>query len=106
MHGKYVGKVKKFQVGFVWSFFEKNDKKLTTHEKVPQQAVSMVSGLSSTTYQEKLREFRLESLEDKRNKRDMDQPFKILGGIDKVAKKPCLYYLVWKNKDHYEWGIP
>ena len=27
MHGKYVGKVKKFQVGFVWSFFEKNDKK-------------------------------------------------------------------------------
>ena len=27
MHGRYLGKVKKFQVGFVGSFFEKNDKK-------------------------------------------------------------------------------
>ena len=27
MQGRYLGKVKKFQVGFVGSFFEKNEKK-------------------------------------------------------------------------------
>ena len=53
-------------------------------EDVQRRAVRMVSGLSSTTYEEKLQELGLTTLEERRHQADMCQTFKILHGIDHV----------------------
>ena len=47
-------------------------------EKVQKRAISMTSGLSGSTYEEKLREVGLTSLEERRKKGDMIQVWKIL----------------------------
>ena len=44
----------------------------------------MISGLRAETYEEKLRELNLETLEARRTKLDMIQTFKILKGYDNV----------------------
>ena len=53
-------------------------------EKVQIRAVSMVSGLKGRTYDEKLHELGLDSLEYRRKRFDMVQVYKILNGFDKV----------------------
>ncbi len=49
------------------------------HQK---RALKMVSGLKGTTYEEKLKELGLTSLEERRHQIDMTQTFKIIHGID------------------------
>ena len=56
-------------------------------ERVQKRAVSMISGLRGTNYEEKLKELGLESLEDRRTKLDLVQTYKILHGFDKVDSK-------------------
>ena len=56
-------------------------------EKVQKRTVNMISGLIANTYEEKLIELNLESLEYRRTKLDMVQTFKILKNIDKVDER-------------------
>ncbi len=53
-------------------------------EKIQRRAVSMVSGLKSESYEEKLLELDLPTLEERRHHADMVQTFKIVKGIDRV----------------------
>jgi hypothetical protein len=55
-------------------------------EKVQRRAISMISGLRSQQYEEKLRELGLCSLDERRHQLDMTQTFKILKGVDNVNK--------------------
>jgi ribonuclease P/MRP protein subunit RPP40 len=66
-----------------WSPWLEADKAVL--EKIQQRAVSMVSGLKGTTYEEKLKELGLTSLEERRHQIDMTQTFKIIRSFDKVS---------------------
>jgi hypothetical protein len=55
-------------------------------EKVQRRAVSMVSGLNGRTYEERLEELNMVTLEERRHQTDMAQVFKIVHGIDDVNK--------------------
>ena len=66
----------------VWSPWLECDKKVV--EDVQKRMVRMISGLSGQTYEEKLNEIGLHSLEYRRDKADMVQVFKMLKGIDNV----------------------
>ena len=68
----------------VWNPWSKQD--VDNLEKVQKRAVGMISGLKGVTYEEKLTELGLDSLESRRKRTDMIQTFKILAGIDKVEK--------------------
>lgn len=48
--------------------------------------MSMVSGLSGTTYEEKLAELGMLTLQERHNQADMVQVYKILQGHDNVEK--------------------
>ena len=67
-----------------WSPWQEADKECL--EKVQKRAVSMVSGLSSAQYEDRLKELGLTTLEERRHQLDMLQTFKILAGKDKVDK--------------------
>jgi hypothetical protein len=53
-------------------------------EKIQRRAVTMVSGLKGESYEEKLLELGLPTLEERRRQADMIQTFKIVRGIDRV----------------------
>ncbi len=57
-------------------------------EKVQRRVVAMVSGLRGVTYEERLEEFEITTLEERRHRAraDMLQVFKILIGKDNVDK--------------------
>ena len=65
-----------------WSPYHKAD--MEKLEKVQKRAVSMMAGLRSKNYADKLKEIGLTSLEDRRSRGDMIQTFRIINGIDKV----------------------
>ena len=54
-------------------------------EKVQSRAVNLVSGLNRGSYEEKLRELGMVTLEARRTKSDLIETFKILKGISKVS---------------------
>ena len=47
----------------------------------------MISGLNGSSYEEKLQELGLETLEERRKRLDLIQTFKIVKGFDKVDSK-------------------
>jgi ribonuclease P/MRP protein subunit RPP40 len=53
-------------------------------EKIQRRAVNMVSGLKAGTYEEKLKELGLTTLEERRHQADMTQVYKILMEKDVV----------------------
>ena len=55
-------------------------------ERVQKRAVKMVSGLRAKSYEEKLKELGITSLEERRNQLDMLQTYKIMNGKDNVAR--------------------
>ncbi len=65
-----------------WSPWSEADKGVL--EKIQRRAVGMVSGLKGQSYEEKLLELNLPSLEERRLQADMVQTFKIVKGIDRV----------------------
>ena len=65
-----------------WS--PRNQGDIETLEKVQKRMVSMIPGLQGDSYEEKLRELHLMSLESRRNRTDMVTTYKILTGIDNV----------------------
>jgi hypothetical protein len=66
-----------------WSPWTEEDKKVI--EDVQRRAVRMISGLTGSTYEEKLEEIGLCTLEERRHQADMLQVYKILHGHDKAA---------------------
>ena len=65
-------------------------------EKVQKRAVRMISGLTGQTYEEKLVELNLPSLEMRRYQSDMIQTFKIIKNIDAVESSSW-FNLVGEN---------
>ena len=65
-----------------WSPWSEADKKCI--ESVQQRAVRMVSGLVGNTYEERLLELGMTSLEERRHQADMHQVYKIIKGVDHV----------------------
>ena len=57
---------------------------ITCLKSVQRRAVAMVSGLKGTTYEEKLSELGLTTLEERRHQQDMAQAHKILTGADRT----------------------
>jgi hypothetical protein len=68
-----------------WNPWTQHDKE--TLEKVQRRAVGMVSGLRGETYEEKLVELGLTTLEERRHQADMLQVYKILTGKDNVRSE-------------------
>jgi hypothetical protein len=68
--------------GQSWSPWTAKDK--DTLERVQRRAISMVSGLRSPEYEERLKELEMMTLEERRHQSDMLQVFKILQGHDNV----------------------
>ena len=65
-----------------WSPWSASDRQVL--EKVQKRAIKMVSGLTANTYEGRLAELGLLSLEARRVKYDLVQTFKILHGYDRV----------------------
>jgi len=53
-------------------------------EKVQRRATKLVGGLKDKSYEERLRILGIISLEEKRNRGDLIQVFRIVKGFDKV----------------------
>ena len=70
-----------------WSAHQQSE--ISMLEKVQIRAVNSISGLKGATYKEKLKELNLLSLEDRRNRADMIQVYKILHKLDDVD------YQIW-----------
>jgi hypothetical protein len=68
-----------------WSPWTQQDKELL--EKVQKKAVGMVSGLRGATYEDKLKELDLTTLEERRHQADMLQVYKIMAGKDNVQSE-------------------
>jgi hypothetical protein len=66
--------------------FDCNQADIECLERVQQRAVGMVSGLKGRTYEEKLLELNMVSLQERRHQLDMVQVYKIMTGKDKVQK--------------------
>jgi ribonuclease P/MRP protein subunit RPP40 len=56
-------------------------------ERIQKRVVNMVSGLQGKTYEERLAECGLTTLEERRRRGDMIQTWKIIHGVDNVDKK-------------------
>ena len=65
-----------------WSSWLQED--IETLEKVQCGAINLVVGLRGRTYEEKLVELGMRTLENRRKRLDLAQTFKIFKGIDKV----------------------
>jgi len=65
-----------------WSPWQETDKECL--EKVQKRAIRMVSGLKSESYEDRLKELGLTTLEERRHQIDMAQVYKILNGKDRV----------------------
>jgi ribonuclease P/MRP protein subunit RPP40 len=68
--------------GQSWSPWTSKDKDIL--ERVQRRAISMVSGLRSREYEERLKVLEMTTLEERRHQSDMLQVFKILQGHDNV----------------------
>ena len=53
---------------------------------VQRKAVRIISGLKASTYEEKLKELGLQTLEARRERSDLIQTYKIVHGLDDVGK--------------------
>ena len=78
-----------------WSPYHQGDKDKL--EKVQRRAVNMVAGLRGRTYEQKLVEVGLTTLEDRRLRGDMIQTFRILNGIDQV--EPSTWFTMAHARD-------
>ncbi len=68
-----------------WSPWLEADKEVL--EKVQRRTVQMVSGLKAHTYEDRLKELGLTTLEERRHQADMAKTYKIVNGKDVVNKE-------------------
>ena len=76
-----------------WSPWQSGDIEIL--ERVQRRAVRMVSGLKGNSYEEKLNELGLDTLQNRRTRADMIQTFKILKGVDNVD--PSIWFCTVEN---------
>lgn len=69
----------------VWSPWAEKDKACL--EKVQQRAVKMVSGLANESYEERLKELDMDTLEERRHQADMVMVHKIIHGKGHLDQK-------------------
>jgi len=69
----------------VWCPWQEGDKLVL--EKVQMKAVTMISGLQSKEYEDRLKELGLQSLEERRIRYDMIQVFKLMHNYDDVDRR-------------------
>ena len=69
----------------VWCPWQEGDKLVL--EKVQMKAVTMISGLQSKEYEDKLKELNLQSLQERRIRYDMMQVFKLMHNYDDVDRR-------------------
>ena len=81
LYSQYVRPHLEFSVP-AWSPWQRAD--ILILERVQQKAIGMVSGLQGKTYEERLQEVGMDTLEARREHMDMAQLFKIIHGHDKV----------------------
>ena len=67
-------------------------------ENVQKRAVTMISGLGSNNYQDRLKEIRILSLKDRRIQYDMVQIFKIVHEIDRVDRRVWFEFVEDRGK--------
>jgi hypothetical protein len=67
-----------------WAPWYESDKECL--EKVQRRAVKMISGLKATSYEDKLKELGITTLEERRRYLDMIQTYKVLTGKDNVDR--------------------
>ena len=67
-----------------WVPWQAADKEVL--ERVQKRAVNMVSGLRPSTYEDKLRELGLSSLEERQHEQDMVQVYKIMCESDGIRR--------------------
>ena len=67
---------------------ERADRELL--EKVQKRVVGMISGLNARTYEERLAECKLTTLEERRTRGDLIQTWKIIHGKDAVDRSSKL----------------
>ena len=79
-----------------WSPWQRGD--VHTLEKVQQRFIRAISGLTGT-YEEKLTEVGMESLESRRRKLDLVQTYKIVHGVDNVNSS-IWFNLITENRHH------
>lgn len=87
LYKQYVRCHMEFSVS-AWSPWSEADKEVL--EKVQRRAVSMISGLKGRTYNEKLSELSLMSLEQRRIRYDMIETYKILNGF--TSADPSIWF--------------
>ena len=80
-----------------WSPWLEQDKKII--EKVQEKAVKMVSGLRGNSYEARLKELKLQSLEDRRVRGDMIQVWKILSSYDNISAET--FFLKFEQTVHH-----
>ena len=78
-----------------WSPWSMGDKKVL--EKVQQRAVKMMTNLKAKTYEARLQELGLTTLEDRRNRGDMITMYRIMTGKDKVD--PATWFTMAPTRD-------
>ncbi len=81
LYKQYVQPHLEFSVA-AWSPWLEADKEIL--EKVQRRAIKMVAGLTSTTYEGRLKELGMVTLEERRHQADMTQVFRIVHGYDNV----------------------
>ena len=59
-------------------------------EKVQKKAVGMISGLKGENYNEKCKELKLDTLQLRRDKQDLQEMFKIMNGTGAKTRSTCL----------------
>jgi hypothetical protein len=67
-----------------WAPWYETDKECL--EKVQRRAVKMITGLKATSYEEKLKELGITTLEERRKYLDMLQTYKVMTGKDNVDR--------------------
>jgi hypothetical protein len=59
---------------------------IKTIEKVQEKAVGMISGLKGEDYEEKCKELKIETLQERRRINDMTQVYKLVSGRDRIER--------------------
>jgi hypothetical protein len=81
-----------------WSPHCKKD--IAKLEKVQKRAVAMIRGLNSNTYEDKLKELGLFSLEKRRLRGDLIETYKILNELDIVGKTSLFQFRISGTRGH------
>ena len=78
-----------------WSPWTQGDKEVL--EKVQRRAIGMVTNFKGKTYEEKLSEAGMVTLEERRRRGDLIQTYRVLNGVDDVD--PSLWFTMARNRE-------